>query len=96
MIYIRSFNVILLYLKRVIIDSRVKDENKNTLTTNSIHTENIINEESLSNQDIGAGYHEGEGTKRNEEKLTPMIPISIDKNKRRVDIHKQTPTNLTD
>ena len=96
MIYIRSFNIILLYLKRVIIDSRAKDENKNTLTTNSIHTENIINEESLSNQDIGAGYHEREGTKRNEEKLTPMISISIDKNKRRVDTYKQTPTNLMD
>ncbi len=84
MIYIRSFNVILLYLKRVIIDSRAKDENKNTLTTNSIHTENIINEETLNNQDIGAGYHEGEGTKRNEDKLTPMIPISIDKNKKSI------------
>ncbi len=71
-------------LKGAIIDSQAKDENKNTLTTNSIHTENIINEESLSNQDIGAGYHEGEGTKRNEEKLTPMIPISIDKNKKSI------------
>ena len=71
-------------LKGAIIDSRAKDENKNTLTTNSLHTENIINEESLSNQDIGAGYHEGEGTKRNEEKLTPMIPISIDKNKKSI------------
>ena len=71
-------------LKGAIIDSQAKDENKNTLTTNSIHTENIINEESLSNQDIGAEYHEGEGTKRNEEKLTPMIPISIDKNKKSI------------